>query len=161
MDAVISGVQRVAEQYEGTLLEVTIGDKGSYAFASFGASHVHEDDARRAVRAALEIKQSLGGLDFLKSIQFGLSSGTMRVGAYGSITRRSFGAMGDDVNLAARLMTTAAPGEILISQRVRKAIAEEVLVEARPAVAMKGKSEAEKQKKINEVIELLEKFSKA
>jgi predicted ATPase/class 3 adenylate cyclase len=141
LDAVVSEVQRTLERYEGIVLELTIGDKGSYLFASFGASHVHEDDPRRAVRAALEIRQNLGGLVFLNSIQFGLSSGTMRVGAYGSKTRRSFGSLGDDVNLAARLMMTAAPGEILMSQRVRKAIAEEFMVEARLPVAMKGKAE--------------------
>jgi class 3 adenylate cyclase/tetratricopeptide (TPR) repeat protein len=141
LDAVISQVQRIVGRYEGVVLEVTIGDKGSYLFASFGAAHVHEDDARRAVRAALEIKQSLEGFVFLNSIQFGVSSGTMRVGAYGSMTRRSFGAMGDDVNLAARLMMTAAPGEILVSQRVRKAVAEEFMVEARLPMAMKGKAE--------------------
>ncbi len=141
LDEVISQVQRILEGHEGTLLELIIGDKGSYVYISFGASHVHEDDARRAVRAALEIKQLLAGFVFLNSIQFGLSSGTMRVGAYGSLTRRSFGALGDEVNLAARLMTTAAPGEILMSTRVRKAVAEEYLVEARSPVAMKGKTE--------------------
>ena len=141
LDAVISQVQRMVERYEGAVLELNIGDKGSYIFSSFGASHVHEDDARRAVRAALEIKQCLDGFVFLNSIQFGLSSGTMRVGAYGSNTRRSFGALGDDVNLAARLMMTAAPGEILMSQRVRKSVAEEFMVEARPAVSMKGKAD--------------------
>ena len=93
------------------------------------------------VRAALEIKQKLDGFLFLNSVQFGLSSGTMRVGAYGSLTRRSFGAMGDDVNLAARLMMAAAPGEILMSQRVRKSVAEEFMVEARLPLAMKGKAE--------------------
>ena len=141
LNSVISQVQRTLERHEGTLLELIIGDKGSYVYISFGASHVHEDDARRAVRAALEIKQVLAGFDFLNSIQFGLSSGTMRVGAYGNPTRRSFGALGDEVNLAARLMTMAAPGEILMSTRVRKAVAEEFLVEARSPVAMKGKTE--------------------
>ncbi len=141
LNTVISQVQRIVGRYEGVVLEFTIGDKGSYLFASFGAAHVHEDDARRAVRAALEIKQKLDGFLFLNSVQFGLSSGTMRVGAYGSLTRRSFGAMGDDVNLAARLMMAAAPGEILMSQRVRKSVAEEFMVEARLPLAMKGKAE--------------------
>jgi class 3 adenylate cyclase len=42
----------------------------------------------------------------------GCGIGTLRVGAYGSTTRRSFGAMGDEVNFAARLMVLAQPGEI-------------------------------------------------
>ncbi len=141
LDTIISQAQRVLERHDGTLLELTIGDKGSYFYASFGASHVHEDDARRAVRASLELRQFFHDFAFLDSIQFGLSSGTMRVGAYGATTRQSFGALGDDVNLAARLMMTAATDEILISGRVRKNIAEEFLMEARPPMVMKGKAE--------------------
>jgi hypothetical protein len=141
LERIISQTQRVLERHDGTLLELTIGDKGSYLYGSFGASHVHEDDARRAVRGAVELRQVFDEFAFLDSIQFGLSSGTMRVGAYGGTTRQSFGALGDDVNLAARLMTTAAPGEILISGRVRKSVGEEFTVEARPPMAMKGKAE--------------------
>jgi adenylate cyclase len=141
LNTVISQTQRVLEQYEGALLELTIGDKGSYIYASFGTSHVHEDDVRRAVRTSLELKQLFDDFAFLDSIQIGLSSGIMRVGAYGGTTRQSFGALGDDVNLAARLMMTAAPGEILISGRVRKAIADEFMVEARLPMAIKGKAE--------------------
>ncbi|HLA06325.1 MAG TPA: adenylate/guanylate cyclase domain-containing protein [Anaerolineales bacterium] len=141
LDRLISQTQRVLERHGGILLELTIGDKGSYFYGSFGASHVHEDDARRAVRASLELRQFFEDFAFLDSIQFGLSSGTMRVGAYGGKTRQSFGALGDDVNLAARLMTIAAQGEILISGRVRKTVAEEFMVEARPPMAIKGKAE--------------------
>ncbi len=141
LDTVISQAQRVLERHAGTLLELTIGDKGSYLHASLGASVVHEDDAQRAVRVALELRQVLHECAFLDSVQFGLSSGTMRVGAYGGTTRQQFGALGDDVNLAARLMTTAAPGEILISGRVRKAVAEEFSVEARPPIILKGKAQ--------------------
>jgi adenylate cyclase len=141
LDAIVSQAQRTLERHGGILLELTIGDKGSYLHASLGASHVHEDDAQRAVRVALELRQLFHDCAFLDSVQFGLSSGTMRVGAYGGTTRQQFGALGDDVNLAARLMTTAAPGEILISGRVRKASAEEFMVEARPPIVLKGKAQ--------------------
>jgi class 3 adenylate cyclase/tetratricopeptide (TPR) repeat protein len=141
LNTVISQAQRVLERHAGTLLELTIGDKGSYLHASLGASHIHEDDAQRAVRVALELRQIFDACTFLESVQFGLSSGTMRVGAYGGTTRQQFGALGDDVNLAARLMTNAAPGEILISGRVRKAAAEEFSVEARPPIVLKGKAQ--------------------
>ncbi len=141
LDTIVSQAQRILERHGGILLELTIGDKGSYLYASFGASHVHEDDAQRAVRVSLELRQLFGDFAFLDSIQFGLSSGTTRVGAYGGTTRKQFGVLGDDVNLAARLMMTAAPGEVLISGRLRKAIADEFVVEARPPMAMKGKAE--------------------
>ena len=74
---------------------------GSYLYASFGAAQVHEDDAARALRAALAFKDAVAGTPC--RVQMGLSSGTLRVGGYGGRTRRSFGAMGDDVNTAARL----------------------------------------------------------
>ena len=139
LNALVSSTQLILQRHGGVLLELTVGDKGSYMYGSFGAAQVHEDDACRALRAALALhdafKPGLGAL------QIGLSSGTMRVGGYGSRTRQSFGAMGDDVNLAARLMSTAAEGETLISARVRNAVADEFTLEARPPLLVKGKAE--------------------
>jgi tetratricopeptide (TPR) repeat protein len=65
----------------------------------------------------------------------------MRVGAYGGVTRKTFGALGDDVNLAARLMMNAAVGEILLTSHVHKATAEEFLFEPRAVLTVKGKTE--------------------
>lgn len=141
LNTIISQAQRILERHRGVLLELTIGDKGSYFYASFGSAHAHEDDARRALRAAVEFKQLFHDSAFLDSIQIGLSSGTMRVGGYGSSTRQSFGALGDEVNLAARLMMAAAASEILISGRVQNAVGNEFIVEARPPMSMKGKAE--------------------
>jgi len=139
LDNLVSTSQLILQRHGGVLLELTVGDKGSYLYGSFGAAQVHEDDARRALRAALALQQAFK--DGPGALQIGLSSGTMRVGGYGSRTRQSFGAMGDDVNLAARLMSTAAGGEILISGRVRNAIADGFALEARPPLQMKGKAE--------------------
>ena len=96
LDAFIRQVQNVALRYDGTLMDITIGDKGTYAYVNFGALAAHEDDSRRAVKAALELrnKTELG-------LQIGVTQGLMRVGAYGGETRKTFGALGDDVNLAA------------------------------------------------------------
>ena len=139
LDALVSTTQLILQRHGGVLLELTVGDKGSYMYGSFGAAQVHEDDACRALRAALALQQACQGGP--GALQIGLSSGTMRVGGYGSRTRQSFGAMGDDVNLAARLMSTAAGGEILVSARVRNAVADEFFLEARPPLLMKGKAE--------------------
>lgn len=141
LNAIVSGTQRILDRHEGSLLELTIGDKGSYLYASFGATHIHENDSHRAIRAALEIKGELGEGDFPESLQIGISSGTMRVGGYGGRNRKSFGAMGNGVNLAARLMMKAAPGEILVSGRVQKAGIDEFAFEARPPMAIKGRAE--------------------
>jgi adenylate cyclase len=136
LDEFVQTVQRVVDRYHGTLLQITIGDKGSYAYVNFGALGAHENDARRAVKAALEIRNKTE----LK-LQMGITQGVMRVGAYGGKTRKVFGATGDDVNLAARLMTTADVGEILLSGHVHKAVMEQFTFEPRPPLPMKGKAE--------------------
>ena len=47
---------RVLREYEGTLVQLTIGDKGSYLYAAFGAPVAHEDDSRARLLAALELR---------------------------------------------------------------------------------------------------------
>lgn len=141
LNSIVSGTQKILDGQEGALLELTIGDKGSYLYASFGATRIHENDSHRAIRAALEIRNRFNSQGFAESIQIGISSGTMRVGAYGGRNRKSFSALGNGVNLAARLMTSAASGEILVSGSVQKAGADEYSFEARPPMTIKGRSE--------------------
>lgn len=135
LDHFIRDVQLVVSRYEGVLIDITIGDKGSYAYINFGAVNAHEDDPRRAVKAALELRNKTD-----LRLQMSITQGVMLAGAYGGETRKTFGALGDDVNLAARLMTTARENEILLSSHVYKAVNENFTFEARPAVMVKGKS---------------------
>jgi adenylate cyclase len=137
----ISRAQQVLARYDGTLLELTIGDKGSYFYATFGALHMHEDDARRAVFAGRELFPLCRALGFLEPLQVGISQGVMRVGGYGGASRRMYGAQGDEVNLAARLMTEAAPGMLLVSGRIQKTVANEFDLEPLPPIRLKGKAE--------------------
>jgi len=141
LNSFVSHTQAIVARYEGALLQLTIGDKGSYLYASFGATVAHEDDARRAVQAALQLRRMAAELGFLEAVQIGVSSGTMRVGPYGGSTRRTYGALGDDTNLASRLMGAAVPGEILISGRVHKEIVDLFSFEPRPPLPVKGKAE--------------------
>ena len=136
LDAFAARVQRSAARYGGTVLQLAIGDKGSYAYVSFGALTAHEDDARRAVATARALMQ-VSDLQ----LRIGIAQGVMRVGAYGGVTRRTYGALGDEVNLAARLMTTAKVGEILISGAVHKSVEGAFTLEPRPPLTMKGKAE--------------------
>ena len=141
LDAFICQAQEIVARHGGTFLQLTIGDKGDYAYINFGALSAHEDDARRAVNTALELQESTRQLNFLQPLQIGITQGTLRVGAYGGHSRKTFGALGDEVNLAARLMTTAAMGEILLSSHVHKAVEPYFVFEPRSPVAMKGKVE--------------------
>jgi predicted ATPase/class 3 adenylate cyclase len=141
LDAFICQAQAIAARQGGTLLQLTIGDKGSYAYFNFGVLSAYEDEARRAVNAALELQEAARQLGFLQPLQIGITQGTLRVGAYGGHSRKTFGALGDEVNLAARLMITASTGEILLSGQVHKAVEPYFVFDPRPPVAMKGKAE--------------------
>jgi adenylate cyclase len=141
LDAYIRWVQEVLSLYRGTLLQLTIGDKGSYLYAAWGAPATHEDDARRAVAAALELRTPPAELSFVNQVQIGVSQGKMRTGAYGGATRRTYGVLGDEVNISARLMQHAEPGEALVSRLVQRATAEAFTWEALPPIQVKGKIE--------------------
>jgi predicted ATPase len=64
----------------------------------------------------------------------------MCVGAYGGVTRKTFGALGDEVNLAARLMTHAKVGQILISGHIHQAVMTDFATELQPPLSVKGKA---------------------
>lgn len=133
LDSFICHVQRVLGRYGGLLLQISIGDKGSYLYAAFGAPNAHEDDAVRAISAALELQTP--------ALQIGISQGRMRTGAYGSVLRRTYGVIGDAVNLAARLMQAAQPGQILASNLLRQITADIYIWESLPDIRVKGKTE--------------------
>ncbi|HSH05837.1 MAG TPA: adenylate/guanylate cyclase domain-containing protein [Anaerolineae bacterium] len=133
-------VQTILRRYEGALIQVTTGDKGSYLYATFGAPIAHEDNARRGVAAALALQKPPADMDFIIDIQIGLSQGQMRTGAYGSRDRRTYGVLGDETNMAARLMTAAKGGQILVSTHVAEAAAHDYAFEELPAVKVKGRA---------------------
>lgn len=140
LDTYIRQVQSALARYEGRLLQLTIGDKGSYLYAAFGAPLAHEDDAVRAVSAALELRSP--GLECITNVQIGISQGRMRTGAYGGTERRTYGVLGDEVNLAARLMQAAVPGQVLVKDVTRHDTGEGFTWESLPPLRVKGKSQA-------------------
>ncbi len=141
LDAYICWVQNVLVRYEGYLLQLTIGDKGSYLYSAFGAPVAHEDDAVRAVSAALELRTLPPKLNFINKVEIGISQGQMRTGAYGGTMRRTYGVLGDEVNLSARLMQAAEPGQILAKDIIRRATGDTFIWESLPPLKVKGKSE--------------------
>ena len=141
LDELVCLLQANVENFGGTLLQIIFGDKGSYAYINLGALGMYEDGPRRAVKFALALREAATSLKFKPFFQIGITQGTMFVGPYGSTSRKTFGALGGDVNLCARLMMSAAPDEILISSRVRKSIADEFVIETRQPMAVKGKTE--------------------
>ncbi|HVN53895.1 MAG TPA: tetratricopeptide repeat protein [Anaerolineaceae bacterium] len=139
LDDYVQAVQRVLVRYTSYMIQLTIGDKGSYFYASFGAPLAHEDDAVRAVSAALELLDLK--MEFVSVIQIGISQGHTRTGAYGSLGRRTYGVLGDGVNTAARLMQNAALGQALVHEDVRKATADAFTWEELAPIRVKGKNQ--------------------
>lgn len=140
LDRYIRHVQGILCQYDGTLVQVTVGDKGSYLFAAFGAPAAHEDDERRAVNAAIALREPHPALDYITQQQIGISRGTMRVGAYGATSRRTYGVLSDETNVAARLMQHADNAEVLVTGRIQAATSGEFDWEQLPPIAVKGKN---------------------
>lgn len=114
-------------RYEGTLARLM----GDAVLAFFGAPITHEDDPQRAVLAALEtIERTVSyrkevqrrwGVDF--NVCVGINTGLVVVGEVGSDLRVEYTAMGDAVNLAARMEQTAEPGTVQISEATYRLVA--------------------------------------
>ncbi len=141
LNAYISWVMGVINRYGGFLLQLTIGDKGSYLYAAFGAPIAYEDNATRAVSAAHELLRIPPEHAAIDSVQIGISQGRMRTGAYGGNTRRTYGVLGDDVNMAARLMQHAPIGQIYVSESARRSTGDTFVWGKLPPLSVKGKSE--------------------
>lgn len=142
LNAYVRWVQGILQYYESSLIQVTVGDKGSYLYAAFGAPVAHDDDTIRAVAAALDLRNMPPELDYIHSVQIGMARGQMRTGSYGSVGRRlTYGVLGDNTNIAARLMSLAEPGQILVTQRITEIADKLYQFEPLGAVAVKGKSE--------------------
>ena len=100
-------MKAIVEKHGGTV-EKFIGDA---VMAVFGVPLAHEDDALRACRAAIEMRDALPELGVEGRI--GVMTGEVVTGTEERL------ATGDAVNVAARLQQTAQPGEVLIGEPVR------------------------------------------
>ncbi len=141
LDRFIRRMQEILAYYGGSLLNLTIGDKGSYLLSSFGAPVAHEDDVRRAVSAALDLLALPGELEDIDDVRIGISQGIMFSGAYGGRQRRTYGILGEETNIAARLMGQAAAGQVLVTDRIFRATNQSHSYQALPPVSVKGVAE--------------------
>ena len=71
-------------------------------------------------------------------IRVGVNTGEVIVGTMGSSRRLSYTVLGEPVNLAQRLESSADPGGILISARTAELLEDEIVLTARPAIRVKG-----------------------
>jgi class 3 adenylate cyclase/tetratricopeptide (TPR) repeat protein len=138
MGRYFSDVRAVLVRHGGTV-EKIIGDA---VMAVFGIPSVHEDDALRAVRAALDIRQSVTSLNeqlanrWNVTLEFRMGISTGEVFAGDPASRESF-AFGRTVNVAARLEQAADPGEILLGADTYRLVREAVRAEMLPPLELK------------------------
>ena len=124
--------------YGGTV-DKHIGDA---VMALFGAPRAHDDDTLRAVSAALDIHATLarisdGSANPLQA-HIGIASGEVVAGTLSRAAARDYTVLGDSVNLAARLVALARPGETLLSERVYRSVSDRALCESLDETAVKG-----------------------
>src|SRR6185437_3342565 len=96
---------------------------GDGVLVYFGYPQAHEDDAERAVRAALELIKAVGGLKSSTSLQtrVGIATGLVVVGdLVGSGEAQERGIVGETPNLAARLQGVAEPNTVVIAESTRR-----------------------------------------
>ncbi|MGB3715892.1 MAG: BREX system ATP-binding domain-containing protein [Candidatus Promineifilaceae bacterium] len=132
-------------RYEGTVARLT----GDGILAFFGAPITHEDDPQRAVLAGLDIIAGIElhrdeikhkwGIDI--NVRVGINTGRVVVGTVGSDLRMEYTAMGDAINLAARMEQAAEPGTILIAATTYKLVEHLFEVQDMGSISVKGKDE--------------------
>lgn len=110
LDELVRWVQREVGAVGGSVVQLTIGEKGNYLYAVFGAPASFGDDAHRCAAAAARLRRAATRFSFVSEVQIGLGYGTARTGAYGGSTRRTYGVLGPETNMAARLMGLAPAG---------------------------------------------------
>ncbi len=123
-------IAEVAEAYGGTVEKFA----GDAAMVVFGVPVVHDDDAERAVRAALEMRDGAAELE----IRVGVNTGEA---VTASREDKQFMVSGDAVNVAARLQQGAEPGEVVVGPLTEQLTRKVIGFEPRAPVAAKGKPE--------------------
>ena len=127
---------RAAVERHGGRVEKFIGDAVS---AVFGLPATHEDDALRAVRAGVEMTERLGGLNARSTIRLacrvGITTGEVLVPAHGEPL------IGDAMNTASRLQSTAEPGVVVIGEPTWRLVRDAVAAESVEPLTLKGKAE--------------------
>jgi adenylate cyclase len=147
LNSYFPGMINIIFRHQG-MVDKFIGDS---ILAVFGVPVPREDDALRAVRAALEMQNGLQAINKIRArkrqktleIGIGITSGTVISGNIGSERRMDYTVIGDPVNLAARLegLTKEVKRRILVNDRVHAAIANEIPCEPLGLFSVKGKQE--------------------
>jgi adenylate cyclase len=143
LNALFEELVRCVLRYGGTL-DKFLGDG---LMALFGAPIGYPDNETRAVCAALDMLEAMQQIDDgdqpagerAIDMGIGISAGEVVVGPLGSQMRSNYTAIGDPVNVAARLTALAKGREIIISRAVKNRLDHQVKLEPLPPAKLKGK----------------------
>jgi len=135
LDELLRTTEDVATRNGGAVFVVSMGDKGGYLLIVFGAPVAHGDEVRRAVTTANELRRQTDG-----ALRVGLHTGRVYAGLYSGPLWSTYTVAGDVVNVAARLMTRAEPGQILLSAAAAAALDRRFAIHAIEPIAVKGRS---------------------
>ena len=140
---------KIVEKYEGAVGRMDQYSVGDRLVIFFGAPRAHEDDPVRAVYTALDMqaatRQHFAALQTPEGVyrfrqRIGINSGQLFAGNVGAPDlRQEYTLMGDDINMAARLMSMAQWGEILISNKTQERVTAFFDLEDRGSLKVKGK----------------------
>jgi class 3 adenylate cyclase len=137
----MGAMTRVVQAHGGVINQFA----GDAIMALFGAPKSYGDDAERAVRCARSMMLERERLNATAAVPMrvgiGITSGSMVAGCIGAESRSDYTVVGARVNLAARLSSTAAAGEILVDELTRERITHLFTTEPLPPMALKGFSE--------------------
>lgn len=138
LDTFIRRVLRNVVTYDGYFNKLDFGGKGGVIVVLFGAPVAHENDLQRAADFLLALQSEKGSVKW----RAGLSFGRAYAGFLGGTARSEYTAIGDTVNLAARLMTEATWGEVWTSPTAARHLEKHYLLEMLNTISLKGIREA-------------------
>ncbi|MBI5961671.1 MAG: adenylate/guanylate cyclase domain-containing protein, partial [Chloroflexi bacterium] len=143
-------INAAVESRGGMLKKVTYHLSSSDTMILFGVPVAHANNAYRAAKAALAIREiiqelpllNIGGQQIKVACKIGMAQGAVFAAELGSPRgRREFNVLGDCVNVAARLMGAADPGSIMITDRLYDQLSSQFLCEELIPLWLKGKAE--------------------
>ncbi|MFT5167162.1 MAG: tetratricopeptide (TPR) repeat protein/class 3 adenylate cyclase [Saprospiraceae bacterium] len=109
-------------RFSGYFKEIDFGDKGGILLGFFGAPVSFENNIERALECVLSIQDRVLEINTAWGLKYrvGITSGLAFTGIVGGKERCQYAAVGNWVNLAARLMITAEWGTVLVDENIQK-----------------------------------------
>lgn len=163
VNAYYAATKDVIYRYGGTINKMDMATFGNRLMALFGAPLAHEDDPLQAVQAAMSLRaayaeanERIGAMlhDWVDAHpehrallrvlntrfqqRVGLASGTVFAGIIGTPQRREYTVMGDTIQLAARLMTAARDGDVLLAASTQRLVGSMLETSSLPPMILKG-----------------------